>query len=79
MNQEGLKNTIESFDNTDLMPVLFVGHGNPMNAIEENEFVSGWRNIGKSIPTPNAILCISAHWVTRGTHVTAMEKTCNHP
>lgn len=74
MNQEGLKNTIESFDNTDLMPVLFVGHGNPMNAIEENEFVSGWRNIGKSIPTPNVILCISAHWVTRGTHVTAMEK-----
>ncbi len=74
MNQEKLKNTIESFDNTDQMPVLFVGHGNPMNAIEENEFVSGWRNIGKSIPTPNAILCISAHWVTRGTHVTAMEK-----
>ena len=74
MNQEGLKNIVESFDNTDQMPVLFVGHGNPMNAIEENEFVSGWRNIGKSIPTPNAILCISAHWVTRGTHVTAMEK-----
>lgn len=74
MNQEGLKNIVESFEKTDLMPVLFVGHGNPMNAIEENEFVSGWRNIGKSIPTPNAILCISAHWVTRGTHVTAMEK-----
>lgn len=74
MNQEGLKNIVESFDNTDQMPVLFVGHGNPMNAIEENEFVSGWRNIGKSIPKPNAILCISAHWVTRGTHVTAMEK-----
>jgi len=74
MNQEGLKNIVESFENTDQMPVLFVGHGNPMNAIEENEFVSGWRNIGKSIPTPNAILCISAHWVTRGTHVTAMEK-----
>jgi 4,5-DOPA dioxygenase extradiol len=74
MNQEGLKNIVESFDNTEQMPVLFVGHGNPMNAIEENEFVSGWRNIDKSIPTPNAILCISAHWVTRGTHVTAMEK-----
>nr|WP_320039142.1 4,5-DOPA dioxygenase extradiol [uncultured Bacteroides sp.] len=74
MDQEGLKNIVKSFDNTDQMPVLFVGHGNPMNAIEENEFVSGWRNIGKSIPTPKAILCISAHWVTRGTHVTAMEK-----
>ncbi len=74
MNQEGLNNIAKSFENTDQMPVLFVGHGNPMNAIEENEFVAGWRNIGKSIPTPNAILCISAHWVTRGTHVTAMEK-----
>jgi len=74
MNQEGLNNIAESFENTDQMPVLFVGHGNPMNAIEDNEFVSGWINIGKSLPTPNAILCISAHWVTRGTHVTAMEK-----
>jgi 4,5-DOPA dioxygenase extradiol len=59
---------------TGQMPVLFLGHGNPMNAIEENEFVSGWREIGKSLPRPNAILCISAHWETRGTLVTAMEK-----
>jgi 4,5-DOPA dioxygenase extradiol len=57
-----------------MMPVLFLGHGSPMNAIEENEFVTGWRNIGKTIPKPNAILCISAHWETRGTFVTAMEK-----
>ena len=56
------------------MPVLFLGHGSPMNAIEENEFVQGWRDIGKSIPKPVAILCISAHWETRGTSVTAMEK-----
>jgi len=56
------------------MPVLFLGHGSPMNAIEENEFVSGWREIGKSIPRPSAILCISAHWETAGTFVTAMEK-----
>jgi 4,5-DOPA dioxygenase extradiol len=55
------------------MPVLFLGHGSPMNAIEENEFVTGWRNIGKTITTPNAILCISAHWETRGTYVTAMD------
>ena len=55
------------------MPVLFLGHGSPMNAIEENEFVEGWRNIGKSLPKPNAILCVSAHWETRGTYVTAME------
>jgi 4,5-DOPA dioxygenase extradiol len=43
------------------MPVLFLGHGSPMNAIEENEFVTGFRNIGKAIPRPNAILCVSAH------------------
>ncbi|MBK7426526.1 MAG: 4,5-DOPA dioxygenase extradiol [Saprospiraceae bacterium] len=55
------------------MPVLFLGHGSPMNAIEENEFVSGFRNIAKSIPKPNAILCVSAHWETKGTFVTAME------
>lgn len=56
------------------MPVLFLGHGSPMNAIEENEFVRGFRNAGKSIPKPAAILCISAHWETRGTFVTAMER-----
>ena len=55
------------------MPVLFLGHGSPMNAIEENEFVSGFRAVGKSISRPIAILCISAHWETRGTFVTAME------
>lgn len=56
------------------MPVLFVGHGNPMNAIEENEFVTGFRKMSRSLPRPNAILCISAHWETRGTYVTAMDK-----
>jgi len=56
------------------MPVLFAGHGSPMNAIEENEFTEGWREIARSIPAPKAILCISAHWVTHGTFVTAMEK-----
>ncbi|WP_321426236.1 4,5-DOPA dioxygenase extradiol [uncultured Bacteroides sp.] len=74
MNHNEFNKITESFKNTEQMPVLFVGHGSPMNAIEENEFVAGWRNIGKTIPKPNAILCISAHWVTRGTHVTAMEK-----
>jgi 4,5-DOPA dioxygenase extradiol len=56
------------------MPVLFLGHGSPMNAIEDNEFVQGWIGIGKSLPRPRAILCVSAHWETRGTFVTAMEK-----
>lgn len=55
-----------------LMPLLFLGHGSPMNAIEENEFVQGFRNSITGIPTPKAILCISAHWETKGTKVTAM-------
>lgn len=59
---------------TGKMPVLFLGHGSPMNAIEENEFVAGFRNIAATIPKPNAILCVSAHWETRGTFVTAMEQ-----
>lgn len=58
---------------TDRMPALFLGHGSPMNAIEENQFVQGFRNIAKRIQTPEAILCISAHWYTKGTKVTAME------
>lgn len=64
----------ESLRSSQKMPVLFLGHGSPMNAIEENEFVEGFRNIGKSIPRPDAILCVSAHWETRGTFVTAMER-----
>ncbi|MFA5815453.1 MAG: 4,5-DOPA dioxygenase extradiol [Bacteroidales bacterium] len=59
---------------SDKMPVLFVGHGSPMNAIEDNEFSRSWKEIGKTLPQPYAILCISAHWETRGTFVTAMEK-----
>ena len=54
------------------MPVLFVGHGSPMNGIEENEFVRGFREVAKKITQPQAIICISAHWFTRGTLVTAM-------
>lgn len=54
------------------MPVLFVGHGNPMNAIEENEFSQSWVKVGGQLPRPKAILCISAHWETVGTKVTAM-------
>jgi 4,5-DOPA dioxygenase extradiol len=62
-----------TLSSTGKMPVLFLGHGSPMNAIEENEFVTGFRNIAKTIPKPNAILCVSAHWETRGTFVTAMQ------
>jgi 4,5-DOPA dioxygenase extradiol len=73
MNLKGLSKLAEPFNSTDKMPVLFLGHGSPMNAIEKNEFVNGFRAVGKTIPKPNAILCISAHWETRGTFVTGME------
>jgi 4,5-DOPA dioxygenase extradiol len=56
------------------MPVLFVGHGNPMNVMEDNEFSRAWDAAGKALPKPKAVICISAHWVTRGTMITAMDK-----
>lgn len=74
MKLNDLNKIAEPFGNTEKMPVFFLGHGSPMNAIEENEFVQEFRKIGKEIAKPNAILCISAHWETRGTWVTAMEK-----
>ena len=73
MKLNELNKITESFLSTEKMPVLFLGHGSPMNAIEENEFVTGFRNIEKGIPHPKAILVISAHWETRGTFVTAMK------
>lgn len=56
-----------------LMPVLFIGHGSPMNGIEDNEFSAKWAGIAKDIPQPKAVLVVSAHWFTRGTQVTAMD------
>ncbi len=55
------------------MPVLFVGHGSPTNGIEDNEFTRRWKQMAQSIPVPEAVLVISAHWLTKGTAVTAME------
>lgn len=60
-------------DDGALMPAYFIGHGSPMNGIENNVFSSAWRATANEIPVPRAILCISAHWLTRGTLVTAME------
>lgn len=74
MKLNELNKITEPFAATEKMPVLFLGHGSPMNAIEENEFVREWQKLGKTLPKPNAILCISAHWETKGTFVTAMEK-----
>ena len=55
------------------LPVLFIGHGSPMNGIEDNEFSQTWAKMGETIQKPKAVLVISAHWLTRGTHITAME------
>jgi 4,5-DOPA dioxygenase extradiol len=74
MNSNDLNRMAMNQNSTERMPVLFIGHGSPMNAIEENEFAIGWRNMGKTLPKPKAALIISAHWETRGTMVTAMQK-----
>jgi len=58
--------------NTTLMPAIFFGHGNPMNALLDNDYVKSWVAIGAKIPPPKAILCISAHWYLPETLVTAM-------
>lgn len=72
-NLNNLQQFSKSLSNTERMPLLFLGHGSPMNAIEENEFVAGFRKVAKTLPKPTAIICISAHWFTYGTKVTAMK------
>jgi 4,5-DOPA dioxygenase extradiol len=61
-------------ENDTLMPVLFIGHGSPMNAIEDNEFSRRWEKMGQEIPKPKAVVVVSAHWLTKGTFVTAMNQ-----
>ncbi len=73
MNLKDLNKMTATMSSTEKMPVLFLGHGSPMNAIEENEFVANFRRLGNEMVRPNAILCISAHWETNGTYVTAMQ------
>ncbi len=68
-----LSNWGATLTNTPPVPVLFIGHGSPMNPIEENQFVAGFRKVAKTLPEIQAILVISAHWLTRGTAVTAMQ------
>lgn len=60
-------------DTQSCMPVLFVGHGNPMNSISDNQYTQGWAELGKALPRPRAILAISAHWYTAETSVTVMQ------
>ena len=57
-----------------LMPVLFIGHGSPMNAIEDTEFSRAWADVARHIPRPTAILCVSAHWQSDGARVTSMKR-----
>jgi len=64
----------ETKDKNRRMPAIFVGHGSPLNAVEDNEFSRRWRQVGESLPRPRAVLCVSAHWQTWGTLVTAMEE-----
>ncbi len=73
-NLTALQAFAETLPGSDPLPGLFIGHGNPMNAIEENHFVRGFRQIANLIPKPKAILCVSAHWFIDGTKVTAMDK-----
>jgi 4,5-DOPA dioxygenase extradiol len=74
MNLNAFDKLLSSYpESNNLMPALFCGHGSPMNAIESNAFTLSWSQIGKTIPTPTFILCISAHWETRGTFVTVAE------
>lgn len=69
-----LSSFVNSFAEEDTkLPFFFVGHGSPMNGIEENDYSNYWKALGTILPKPKAILCISAHWLTTGTFVTAME------
>ncbi len=70
MQLNDLKNITDSFSSSSRMPVFFVGHGSPMNAIEDNSYTRSWEAMGKSVEEkPNAILVVSAHWLTNGTYV----------
>jgi 4,5-DOPA dioxygenase extradiol len=74
MTLPDLSRTTSAFQNTPPMPVLFVGHGNPMNAITGNTYSEGWQAMASKLPRPSAVLCISAHWLTRGTAVAVAPK-----
>jgi len=56
------------------IPAAFIGHGSPMNTLESNRYTAAWRALGRSLPRPRAILCISAHWLINGTAITAMPR-----
>ena len=78
LGMSGLASLSEALASTerrdDRMPVLFVGHGSPMNAIEDNRWSRAWTELGTTLRRPSAILCVSAHWQTKGVMVTAMDR-----
>jgi 4,5-DOPA dioxygenase extradiol len=69
---QDLYNWSKGQKSTEILPSLFIGHGSPMNGIEDNEFSKQWSRLGKEIHRPSAVLVVSAHWLTRGTRITAM-------
>lgn len=73
MTLNQLSTLTSNLPSTKKMPALFIGHGSPMNAIEQNVFSKEWQKLGTTLPTPTAIICISAHWETNGTFITAMK------
>ena len=77
MTTEQFKNIADERSPTPKMPVLFVGHGSPMNGVETNVYSLAWEELGEKFATPNAVLCISAHWLTAGTfvHISQTPKT----
>ena len=64
---QDLRRLKDSLKASDRMPVVFLGHGSPMNAIEDNSYARSWAALGQNLPRPQAILVVSAHWMTRGT------------
>jgi 4,5-DOPA dioxygenase extradiol len=78
MQTHSLEDLRDRFAPSDRLPVVFLGHGSPMNVIEDNAYRRAWSDLGKSLPRPKAILVVSAHWMTRGTtlvDVSAMPRT----
>jgi len=74
MRPEKLLEAADGKGGGERLPVLFLGHGSPMNGIEDNAFSREWRALGRALPKPKALLVVSAHWLTDGTAVTAMER-----
>lgn len=74
MQLSDIQRLSEGFANTPKMPLLFIGHGHPMNALLDNDFTQSLTRIGKNIKKPNAIMVVSAHWETRGTYVSVNPK-----